>query len=54
MKNLVFLIMIILSATGIIISVYLKEQNIIQLITVEFMLICLLITILILAKSKDS
>lgn len=54
MKNLVFLLMIIISAVGFIMSICSEEQATIQLATVEFMLACVVATILIISKEKEA
>lgn len=54
MKNLVFLMMIIISGTGLIMSICSEEQATIQLATVEFMLACVVATILIVSKRQES
>ena len=54
MKNLIFLMMIIISGTGLIISMCSEEQATIQLATVEFMLACVVATILIISKQQKS
>jgi hypothetical protein len=54
MKNLVFLMMIIISGVGLILSICSEEPATIQLATVEFMLACVVATILIIAKPQES
>lgn len=54
MKNLVFLMMIIISGVGLIMSFCSQETATIQLATVEFMLAAIVATILILSKEKEA
>lgn len=53
MKNLVLLMMAIISGLGIIISFCSEEQATIQLATVEFMFASVVATILIISKEKE-
>lgn len=54
MKNLVLIMMIIISGTGLIMSFCSQETATIQLATVEFMLAAIVATILILSKEKEA
>lgn len=53
MKILVYLMMLIISITGLIMSICSEEPATIQLATVEFMFACIVATILIISKEKE-